>query len=198
MDDTDPGDKLYIFQLAALQEAFKARGIEKFQLVRDQFKSLVTDAAAAALIYADDDPVKLTMLTFDSSEAGTEMTMATKAGRRMQFAQIARSITAVSIAHEQGREDWAQLAAYATYWMQSLYAELYGTLQHRHYATRPASNARRDAAETRRAEALAIAAELKRKNPRLLKDDIAQKLVDRGIYDRFSTARDNLREPKKR
>ena len=187
-------DALYDFQIEALRRAFSEAGIESVNLVRESFKTLVADAAREGLIDADDDAVKLTMLTFDTRSSGEAMTMATKPGRRKQLASLARSITGVSIAHDQGREDWALFAAFSSYWLQSLSAELFGALGQRHQSTRPAAAARRVAAVTKRAQAFAAYDEMKRKNPHLSKDDVARKLVERGIYASFSRARDVLRE----
>lgn len=89
-------------------------------------------------------------------------------------------------------------AASAALWLVIARTEIYGAYSARQQRVKPAADARRVAAEAKRAQALAAAAEMKRCNPHLSKADIAVKLVERQIYNSISTARDVLIESHKK
>lgn len=72
-------------------------------------------------------------------------------------------------------------------------SEILGVYRARVAATKRATASRVEKASKQRADALAVAAELKRTNPTLSKNAIAAKLVERELFAEFATARDALR-----
>lgn len=119
---------------------------------------------------------------------------------REEMGLVAVDIWSTRVRFEKGDEahPWQVPATRAALALRHMRSWLAGVRDADYARSSAGADARRAAASLRREQALEMARELKAANPHLSKDDIAHKLVERGVYRAFATARDALREPKPR